>query len=185
MTLMKEFRTPADFWFGMVEPDFADCEANKADLRAAFHAAISLYHMHDWVWKARADEVKLLFTYSSGDRKMRAVHGARSFANALEQQYPDFGRIRSIANAAKHLELTEIRPVENAASHASNTAVQVPGAGLGGYGIGAGYGTPGLSYAGLPRVMLAGPNGNDIEFFHLAKTVRDMWTGLRASHGWW
>ena len=49
MALLKEFRTPADFWFGMVEPDFADCEANKADLRAAFHAAISLFHMHDWV----------------------------------------------------------------------------------------------------------------------------------------
>ena len=48
MALMKQFKTPADFWSGMVEPDFADCEANKADLRAAFHAAISLFHMHDW-----------------------------------------------------------------------------------------------------------------------------------------
>ena len=31
MARIIEFRTPGDFWFGMVEPDFAECEANKAD----------------------------------------------------------------------------------------------------------------------------------------------------------
>jgi hypothetical protein len=43
MARIREFRTPADFWLGMVEPDFADCQANKADLRAALHTAISLF----------------------------------------------------------------------------------------------------------------------------------------------
>jgi hypothetical protein len=186
MALLKEFRTPADFWFGMVEPDFADCEANKADLRAAFHAAISLFHMHDWVWKTHRDAIKAIFTYRGRDRKKHAVHDAGSFANALEQQCPDFGRIRGIANAAKHLELrpADIRPVDNAAHHATDTAVQVPGAGLGGYGVGGyGYGTPGLSYAGYPRVMLAGPN--DMEFFKVAEAVRNMWVALNGKHGWW
>src|SRR5258706_8334602 len=131
MALMKEFRKPGDFWSGMVEPDFTECAANKADLRAAFHAAISLFHMHDWVWKTHEQSLRASFTYTDGTRKKVAVHDARSFANSLEQQFPDFGRIRSIANAAKHLEVKDVRPVDNAASHAANTAVQVPGAGLG------------------------------------------------------
>ena len=126
-----------------------------------------------------------MFTYTDWRRKTHHVSDASSFANALEQQSPDFGRIRSIANAAKHLSLNDIRPVDSAARHATDTAVQVPGAGLGGYGIGAGYGTPGLSYAGSARVMLAGANGKDMEFFEVAKAVREMWIGLRGKHGWW
>jgi hypothetical protein len=185
MALMREFRTPSDFWSGMVEPDFADCEANKADLRAALHAAISLFHMHDWIWETHKATVRTLFKYRDRHRKTHKVSDASSFANALEQQFPDFGGIRSIANAAKHLSLRDVRPVDNAARHAADTAVQLPGAGLGGYGVGAGYGTPGLSYTGLPCVMLAGPNEKDMVFFEIAKAVRDMWIGLRDKHGWW
>ncbi len=92
-------------------------------------------------------------------------------------QYPTVGTGR--------LELKDIRPVPNAASHAANTAVHVPGAGQGGYGVGAGYGTPGASYAGPPRVMLEGPPGKEMEFYDIAKAVYDMWTTLRARYGWW
>jgi hypothetical protein len=184
MARIREFRTPGDFWFGMVEPDFAECEANKADLRAAFHAAISLFHIHDWVWETHSDAIRTLFTYKDRDDWEHPVSSAGSFANALEQQYPDFGRIRGIANAVKHLELRDVRPVDNAARHATDTAVHVPGAGLGGYNVGNyGYGTPGLSYAGYPRVMLAG--SNDMEFFKVAEAVRQMWIDLRGVHAWW
>ncbi len=74
MALMREFRTPSDFWSGMVEPDFADYKANRADLRAAFHAAISLIHMHDWVWKMHCNSLKALFTYKDGDGNPNAVN---------------------------------------------------------------------------------------------------------------
>jgi len=186
MARIREFRTPADFWLGMVEPDFADCQANKADLRAALHAAISLFHMHDWVWKTHDGTLRVLFTFKGGDDKTTAVHSAGTFVNALEQQYPDFGRIRGIANATKHLELREddVRPVDNAPRRARDTAVHVPGAGLGGYGVGGyGYGTPGLSYAGHPRVMLAG--SKDMECCNIADAVHQMWVDLRKKHGWW
>jgi len=183
---IKVFRTSGDFWFGMVEPDFAECAANKADLRAALHAAISLFHMHDWIWKTQGVALRALFTFNGGDGNTTAVHSAGTFANALEQQYPDFGRIRGIANATKHLELREadVRPVDNAPRRASDTVVHVPGAGLGGYGVGGyGYGTPGLSYAGRPRVVLAG--SIDVEFFKIAEGVRNMWLALNGSHTWW
>ena len=184
MALMKQFKTPADFWSGMVEPDFADCEANKADLRAAFHAAISLFHMHDWVWITHEVSVRAAFNI----QRSRPKPDSSLFADALESKYNDFGLIRSIANAAKHLKLENLsRPsrVVNAANHAANTAVHVPGAGVGGYGVGAGYATPGLSYAGHPRVVLSGPNGTNMEFFNVATAVYDMWTTLRARYGWW
>jgi hypothetical protein len=186
MARMREFKTPADFWSGMIEPDFADCRANQADLRAAFHAAISLFHMHDWVWETYSGALGALFTYKARDDRTKAVESAETFANALEQQYDDFGRIRGIANAAKHLELraSSVRPVDNAPRHASDTGVHVPGAGLGGYGVGGyGYGTPGLSYAGRPCVMLVG--SKDMEFFKIAEAVRNMWLALNSSHGWW
>ncbi len=185
MALMKEFRTPADFWSGMVEPDFADCIANRADLRAAFHAAISLFHMHDWVWDAHEAQVRRAFTFKDANKNIVAAHDPRSFAKSLEQYCEDFGRIWSIANSAKHLKLGDVRPVDNAASHAANTAVHATGAGHGGYGVGAGWGTPGLSYAGSPRVMLEGTPGKDMEFHEVAKVVHSMWTALNIKHGWW
>ena len=65
MAVVKEFRTAADYWSGMVEPDYLDCMNNPADLRAAFHAAISLFHMHDWVWKTHEAAVQAIFTFTA------------------------------------------------------------------------------------------------------------------------
>src|SRR5690349_21088839 len=127
MTVVKEFRTATDYWSEMVEPDYRDCLAKPDDLRAAFHAAISLFHMHDWVWRTHEASVRGSFTFTDRVGVTASVHDAASFANALEQQCPDFGRVRGIANAAKHLEIQDVRPVANAPSHAANTAVQSTG----------------------------------------------------------
>lgn len=43
MAVVKDFRTAADYWSGMVEPDYNDSIDDPADLRAAFHSAISLF----------------------------------------------------------------------------------------------------------------------------------------------
>lgn len=176
MAVVKEFRTAADYWSGMVEPDYQDCLRDPADLRAAFHAAISLFHMHDWVWTTHKLTVRAAFTFNTSAGARVNACDAKSFANALEQQCDDFGRVRGIANAAKHLQLSDVRQVPNAPSHAANTAVQTTGIGQGGYGMG--------PYGGGPRVMLAGPNGNDMEFSDVAKGVYDMWGQLRTAHGW-
>lgn len=57
-------------------------------------------------------------------RQVRTVSKLEDFADALEQRNADFGRIRGIAHAAKHLKLRKVRPVPNAPSHAANTAIQ-------------------------------------------------------------
>jgi hypothetical protein len=161
----------------MVEPDYQECLSNPADLRAAFHAAISLFHMHDWVWHTHEPDVRSVFSI----RKTGTKWPETLFADALEKQYPDFGRVRGIANAAKHLELRDIRPVANAPRRAPDTAVSTGGAG--GYGVGSGgYGVGVFAYAGSPRVVLIGPP--ETEFVEIAKAVYDMWGKLRADHDW-
>ena len=184
MGLAKQFATASDFWAGMVEPDYREFESNQADLRAAFHAAISLFHMHDWVWRTHSVGVSAAFAFRNKVGATVQVNDAQSFANALEQKCDDFGRIRGIANAAKHLELRSdgIRPVPNAPRHAADTTIQITGGGSG-YDVGpGGYGVGTWSYAKGPRVVLAG--SPDLEFSDIAKAVYDMWCSLRIAHGW-
>jgi hypothetical protein len=56
----------------MVEPDYLDCMKNPADLRAAFRAAISLFHMHDWVWKTHEAVVRAIFAFTDRDNNQGA-----------------------------------------------------------------------------------------------------------------
>jgi hypothetical protein len=176
MPTMKQFNTAADFWSEMVVPDCIDCRSDPTDLRRALHAAISLFHMNDWVFHTHETTVRSVFNFEDKNGTVRPVSSPAEFANALEQHNPDFGRIRGIAHAAKHLELSNIRPVANAPSHAANTAVQTTGYGQGGYGRG--------PYGGGPRVMLAGPNGNDMEFSSILESVYKTWETLKTGHGW-
>jgi hypothetical protein len=129
MTIVKQFRTATDFWSEMVEPDYKEYLQAPANLRRALHAASSLFHMSDWVFHTHEAAVRSTFKFANRQGNVQSVSKASEFADALEQQNPDFGRIRGIANAAKHLALrpTSIRPVQNAPSHAANTVVKVVG----------------------------------------------------------
>jgi hypothetical protein len=170
----------------MVEPDYRDCLRDSADLRAALHSAASLFHMHDWVFKTNEPAVRKRFTFTDRTKTVIPVYDSGTFANALEQDYPDFGRVRGIANATKHLELIgkNIRPVPNAPSHAADTSVKIAGGGGGAYGAGtAGWGVGRWGYASKPRVVLAGPP--DMKFSDIATAVYNMWETLRSAHQWW
>jgi hypothetical protein len=41
------------YWNEFVEPDYQDYVAQQGDLRRAFHCAISLFHMADWIFKEK------------------------------------------------------------------------------------------------------------------------------------
>ncbi len=183
MTVVQKFTTSADFWSAMVIPDCIESRANQADLRCALHAANSLFHMHDWVFHSHKIVIqpnlpkpKYKLTYTDISRNIKSVWSHQEFANALEQQNNEFGRIRGIANAGKHLKLTDIRPVQNAPSDAANTRIQTTGYGQGGYGQ--------SPYGGGARVMLEGANGNDMEFSTIRESVYQMWEALIKSNSW-
>src|SRR5262249_16096655 len=123
MPVVKELRTAGDHWNDMVEPDFREHRADLADLRRALHCAESLTHMADWVYESHEVAVRSAFSFRDHKGNLQPVTDAATFANALEQQTPDFGRIRGVANAAKHYKLKSVRPVAHAPSHAANTRV--------------------------------------------------------------
>jgi hypothetical protein len=176
MAPVEQFRTASDFWSKMVVPDYQEYREKPADLRSALHLAISLFHTADWVFHTHELAVKATFTFRDKNGNIQAVSSSEEFATSLEQGCDDFGRIRGMANAAKHLQLrpSGIRPVENAPSNAANTRVQTTGYGAGGYGQG--------PCGGGPRVMLEG--GTDMEFSQIAKAVFDMWESLKRTHSW-
>lgn len=179
MRIVKQLKAAADYWQEMVEPDYRECLNKPADLRAAFHAAISLFHMHDWIWKTHEASVRASFIFTDGKGSTIKVHDTASFANALEQQCADFGRIRGIANAGKHL-ICKVRPVPNAPSHAGKTQTRRIGGYFGGF-----YGNYFGRYFGhATMVMLEGTNGNDMKFSDVARAVYEMWGKLRTTHGW-
>ena len=178
MAIVKQFVTAADFWSGMVEQNYQDQKRDPADLRAALHCAISLFHMSDWVFHTHERQVRATFTFRDVHGLNQPVHSAPTFANALETN-DDFARLRGICHAGKHLKLYDIRPVPGAPSHSANTRVQTTGYGQGPYGKG--------PYGGTPRVMLegGGAGGADAEFSDIADSVYKMWRDLNHVHAWW
>lgn len=179
MRIIKQLKTATDYWHEMVEPDYRECLNNPSDLRAAFHAAISLFHMHDWIWVTYAS-VRTSFTFTDGTGATIKVHDEKSFANALEQQCADFGRVRGIATGAKHLQIKNVRPVQNAPRHVANIQIRR----IGGY-FGRFYGNYfGRYYGHATIVVLEGTNGNDMKFSEVARAVYEMWGKLRTIHGW-
>lgn len=72
----------------------------------------------------------------------------------------DFGRIRGIANAAKHLKLDRVSQVANAPTHANNILIRVATTYLTGFlnVVARGRGWP--TYT----IVLEGEDGNDLKF---------------------
>ena len=166
--------SPQDFWTAMVVPDCEDYRNNIASLRHAVHSAVSLFHLHDWVFQTDPSTATT-FAYVDKSGIPRPVSKASHFANYLEQSCPEFGLIRGVANAAKHLALTHPSFVPNSPTHAANTQVQSTGYGVGGFGAGA--------YGGGPRVVIEALPANR-EYLDVMNAVFAMWQSLKATHGW-
>ena len=171
MNVQIQLRTCADFWREIVVPDHEESGADLANLRRALHSAITLFHVHDWVFTEHRAKVCQAFSIDPIVRK------AARFADELEKINPDFALIRSVANATKHLGLDGQRRVPNAANNAANTVVGTTGYGEGGYGKG--------PYGGGPRVILEGSGGAILEFSDISQSVRKMWEDLNRQQKWW
>ena len=163
------------FWSDMVVPDFKEFMQEQHDLRRAFHSALSLFHMSDWVYGAEK-ATSAHFSFIDKNGRPQPVRDSKQFANALADLEPDFELIRQIANSAKHLKLSHSSRHPWAPTHAANTHSGGTGFGEGGYGVD--------PYGGSPRVMLAGPLGADREFSSIAETVQKMWLSQAKAHGW-
>ena len=154
------------YWDEFVEPDFQDYVAQQGDLRRAFHCAISLFHMADWIYKEKGlpywQSAGLQFTDRTGAQV--TVHDDRSFGNAIAKIDPNFELIRNIANSVKHFSLTRRGSHPSSPSHAANT-----------YSLPPTFSPQVFSartFDTTAKVMLEGSNGNDLHFLDLANSVR-------------
>ena len=88
---------PQEFWRDHVEPNCRDYAATPESIRLAMNAAVSLFHMADWVWK----------TYHKTDPgKVANTNSAPAYCDHLQDvECDDFELIRDVANAHKHLKL--------------------------------------------------------------------------------
>jgi hypothetical protein len=164
------------YWRDVVEPDYRDFHAKIDDLRCAFHCAITLFHMCDWVYVAHKSYIDANFSFKDKNGVAQPVNDEKTFANSLRDMCPHVELIRGIANSAKHLQLKKSGSHPSSPSHAANTRVQSTGWGEGGYGQG--------PYGGTPRVMLQGPQGQDLEFSDIATSTYQLWKSLAQQHAW-
>ena len=164
------------YWDEFVEPDFQDYVAQQGDLRSAFHCAISLFHMADWIYKEKGltywQNVGLQFTDKNGAQV--AVHNDKSFANALVTIDPNFELVRNIANSVKHFSLTKPGAHPSSPSHAANTYSLPPAFSPHVFSPNA--------FDTTAKVMLEGPNGNDLRFLDLANSVRTTLRNFCTAH---
>jgi len=176
--LPQRIATYQDFKKQIVEVDFAEFMSNRGDLRKAWHCAISLFHLHDWVYKAHKAAIDANYTFVDDDGVTRPVSRASHFANALGQLHPDFQLIRGVANNAKHLEIGESPPgrqdPSGMPSHAANVYVTDI------------VFQPGVFQDNMvqtPDVMLEA-DPNHLTLARIAQSVMDMWNRLFQDRGW-
>ncbi|CAE6801928.1 hypothetical protein [Paraburkholderia domus] len=84
--MQNPITTPRGFFDGVVAPDVADLRENVQDVRLAFHAAISIHQLPEWIFKAGLTQHVELSQYRDSLYALR----------------PDLKIIRDIASNAKH-----------------------------------------------------------------------------------
>jgi hypothetical protein len=162
------------FWREVVIPDFDDFMGEQSNLRRAFHCAISLFHMADWVYRGHKAYIHAHFTFTDKNGNPKSVYNEKSFANAIRDLHPDFELIRGIANSAKHL---EIRQGTHPASptHAANTSSHSST-----WDTAEWDNDPWNSRG----IILTDSGGNNYKVLALAESTYKMWSRLCQQHGW-
>lgn len=180
---MESITNYTDYWRAVVSEDFDDCIKHKSSLRRAFHCAVSLSHMADWVFFGEEAIIRQQFTFLDKNGTQAQVGDEGQFAVALSQLLPEFAVIRGVATSAKHFKLRQptIQRLkahdQDAPTSPANTFFQE-----GSWGASWG-GTWGRSWGPTP-VQIEGTGGNHRNFNDVASKVRTMWVNLAAQHGW-
>ena len=127
---------PQQFWQTHAKPDIRKFRRDTGDQRKAKNAALSAFHMHDYVWETyhRSDPGKVFDETSKGN-----------FAKYLiDHECADFALIRDLANAHKHMKLNQ-NPTRIMAS-AQAMFSEIPGSSF-------------LPFSWGPVIRLSGPRG--------------------------
>lgn len=156
--------TCGQFFDHIAKPDYRDFMADTTKVRAAMHAALSHFHLHEWVFEEHKTNPANVFGCSSNSAFM---------GHLITNECADFVLIKDVANAQKHFSLTRGSP---SIAGAQNIAVRATGWDEGGYDEG--------PWGGSPSVIIDMGSGSIRHFSAVLRNVHEMWTRLFQSQGW-
>lgn len=93
---MPSISTPGEYWSSVVSVDVEQHLEDRANIRKAFHAAVSLYHVWDW-----------------GKQHAESRNEKWPDHKSLYAKCPEFATLQDLANAFKHLKLNPKRRKTN------------------------------------------------------------------------
>ncbi|GJH30228.1 hypothetical protein [Caballeronia novacaledonica] len=106
---MQTLNTPLDFFNHVVRPDFEALEKNTTSARLLFHAATSIHHLREWVFKANDAVGKATPPELCKDCAEKRKEFFRANPNSydafnknLYESCPALKKIRDLASNAKH-----------------------------------------------------------------------------------
>lgn len=141
-----------------VLPNVAEWRKSPLDLRLAMNAAVSLNQMADYFWHQ--------FSESEPDRVF-AETTVRRFRRELSTRHPNYGLIRDVADAHKHLKLDRD---DRVLTSAGQTGVGSLGFGEAEYGLG--------TFGGSEEVVIELDSSQRRHFSGVVEDVVRMWEAM-------
>jgi hypothetical protein len=162
-----------EFFDHVVTPDFNDLNADRTDLRLAFHACTSLLSLRDWVHHAYKNTA-----WKVRNTPQKPFASKSALQSALGKLCSDVDIVADIANASKHRVLRQSQSYTSLYGSA-NVVIQVShGGALGSGPIGAAPLGGGSSLI----VVQIGNKHHDV--FGCINDVNSMWSALILENQW-
>jgi hypothetical protein len=154
---MSHESKPHRFYRDHVAPSIEDWRADETAIHKAQSVATNLTHLADHYFLG----------YSDQPNKVLGASSLKDFKNNLAARYPDYGLIRDVCDAHKHVELKrKSRNVTNA----NQTEIGSMGWGEAQWGEGR-WGSP-------DEVIITDDNGSKHHFITIVSRVQEMWKDL-------
>jgi hypothetical protein len=153
-----------DYFEHVLSLNYRDFFEQPSTFQTAVNLASSLYHFHEWIYHYRRAFVEHKFS--------TAFSTARDFWSYLEKHDGEFGYLRDIANASKHVEID--RNPSTGMTHFANTHITWTGFGLGAYGAG--------RFGGGPNISID-DGGKNVSFDSCAQKLFKFWDALIKEAG--
>jgi hypothetical protein len=114
-TLIHVLDSASKYYSEILKPEHDEFFAAQATLRSAFNLATNLFHFHEWLFDGHKAQLEVCFG--------RTLKSADALWAEVERINSQFGFIRDLANASKHVRLTR-RP-STSMTHVANTFIEV------------------------------------------------------------
>jgi hypothetical protein len=159
---------PQEFWRDHVLPNCKEYRKHPDSIRHAMNAALSAFHMADWVWTTYhdTDPQKVAGKLCTLDYSLHLANNG----------FPDFLVLKDIAEAHKHLELDRPTPYDRAVTSAGATGLRHIGAITR-------LGPMGTPMAAPKRLVVQQQDGSKRAFDEVIENVIRMWKELIEREG--